>query len=915
MTAHMNSHKVFVRHPLAHAIRRVLRPAHLSRVACGVLGAGLLGLTASGTVWADFPAAIDLSTLDGSNGFALNGINAGDWSGRSVSGAGDINGDGIEDLIIGAPAALNGAGQSYVVFGGPGVGRGGALELSALNGSNGFALNGAFPGDFSSSSVSDAGDINGDGTDDLIIGAYQAHPNGQQNAGQSYVVFGGPGVGAGGVLELSVLNGSNGFALNGIVLGLSGRSVSGAGDVNDDGVDDLIIGAPGYMVQYGAAGHSYVVFGEPGVGTGGVLELSALNGTNGFAVIGINEADYSGISVSRAGDVNGDGVDDLIIGARGAAPNGKERAGQSYVVFGGAGVGNGGVLELAALDGSNGYTLNGINAYDFSGLSVSGASDINGDGVDDLIIGARAADPNGKEYAGQSYVVFGGRGVGTGGVLELSALNGTNGFAVNGINEGDVSGFSVSGASDVNGDGVDDLVIGAAVPGPNGFCSGQTYVVFGGAGVGTGGALELSALDGTNGFTLNGINAYDSSGRSVSGAGDVNGDGINDLIIGAYEADPNGRAWAGQSYVVFGGPPATASSFAALRALGDTNRDGTPEIAVIARTADGKNLSTVKDAATGSLIAQFEFSAALQPIDVTTLPAPDPSAAPGLVLLGAAPARAETRDVLTGQLRGSVAFDPTVQPLDLAVLPDQNANGVPELAMLATGSTTVEIRDARDGTWLNTLSFPAQFTPRQVLALPDLNGNGSAEVGVVLSDEGKADRVTVKDARTGALLKTLWSGADLRQAEPVADRNGNGAPEVAMLWQDPAAQTTHVWVVDAGTQQRLASLAKFRQGADSLKLVVVDDLTGNRVEDYAVLGRNPLTGDVTVTVLDGATGQWLNRISYNPDCTPLDLASIADTNGNGAADLVMLGRCGADRTLRAFVKDAKTGTLLQRLNF
>jgi len=357
------------------------------------------------------------------------------------------------------------------------------------------------------------------------------------------------------------------------------------------------------------------------------------------------------------------------------------------------------------------------------------------------------------------------------------------------------------------------------------------------------------------------------------------------------------------------------SADAWLRALGDTNRDGTPEIAVIARTADGKNRATVTDAATGGLIAQFEFSAALRPVDVTTLPAPDPSAAPGLILLGAAPASAETRDALTGQLRGSVAFDPTVQPLDLAVLPDQNANGVPELAMLATGSTTVEIRDARDGTWLNTLSFPAQFTPRQVLALPDLNGNGSAEVGVVLSDEGKADRVTVKDARTGALLKTLWSGADLRQAEPVADRNGNGAPEVAMLWQDPAAQTTHVWVVDAGTQQRLASLAKFRQGADSLKLVVVDDLTGNRVEDYAVLGRNPLTGDVTVTVLDGATGQWLNRISYNPDCTPLDLASIADTNGNGAADLVMLGRCGADRTLRAFVKDAKTGTLLQRLNF
>ena len=118
------------------------------------------------------------------------------------------------------------------------------------------------------------------------------------------------------------------------------------------------------------------------------FELSDLDGTNGFVLNGIGAFDFSGRSVSSAGDVNGDGIDDLIIGAFGADPNG-ENSGESYVVFGGAGVGGTGIIELSALDGTNGFVLNGIDAGDFSGRSVSSAGDVNGDGVDDLIIGAR----------------------------------------------------------------------------------------------------------------------------------------------------------------------------------------------------------------------------------------------------------------------------------------------------------------------------------------------------------------------------------------------------------------------------------------------------------------------------------------------------------------------------------------------
>jgi len=155
------------------------------------LAAAMLAVLVPATAQAQFAASIELSSLNGSDGFALNGGTGSDFSGRAVSGAGDINGDGIDDLIVGADRATpNGynSGQSYVVFGSS-AGFGASLELSALDGGDGFALNGGAASDFSGRSVSGAGDINGDGIDDLIIGAFGAAPNGG-SSGQSYVVFG-----------------------------------------------------------------------------------------------------------------------------------------------------------------------------------------------------------------------------------------------------------------------------------------------------------------------------------------------------------------------------------------------------------------------------------------------------------------------------------------------------------------------------------------------------------------------------------------------------------------------------------------------------------------------------------------------------------------------------------------------------
>jgi len=148
-------------------------------------------------------------------------------------------------------------------------------------------------------------------------------------------------------------------------------------------------------------------------------------------------------------------------------------------------------------------------------------------------------------------VVFGSR-EGFDASLDLAELNGNNGFVINGIDEFDLSGTSVSTAGDVNGDSFDDLLIGAFRADPNGQdFAGESYVVFG-SGEGFDASLDLADLDGSNGFVINGINVGDFSGRSVSTAGDVNGDGFDDLIIGAPGADPNGQSTAGESYVVFG---------------------------------------------------------------------------------------------------------------------------------------------------------------------------------------------------------------------------------------------------------------------------------------------------------------------------------------------------------------------------
>jgi hypothetical protein len=288
------------------------------------------------------------------------------------------------------------------------------------------------------------------------------------------------------------------------------------------------------------------------------MNLSALNGSDGFKISGVAVGDFLGRSVSGAGDFNGDGFDDIIIGAEGADPNGTF-SGASYVVFGKAS-GFTANVDPSTLNGTNGFKISGVAASDSSGKSVSGAGDFNGDGFDDVVIGAPFADPNG-DVSGASYVVFG-RAGGFAANLNLSALNGSNGFKLSGVAAADRSGISVSGTGDVNGDGFADVLIGAFGAAQNGYQSGASYVVFGKAS-GFAANLNLSTLNGSNGFKMSGAAANDRAGWPVSGAGDMNGDGFADLIISTDSGAP--------TYVVFGRGAAVSVSDASV-AEGDDDR-------------------------------------------------------------------------------------------------------------------------------------------------------------------------------------------------------------------------------------------------------------------------------------------------------------------------------------------------------
>jgi len=396
-----------------------------------------------------------------------------------------------------------------------------------------FRFDGFASGDELGSSVACAGDVDRDGIADLIVGAYPADPNGVVDAGSAFVFSGATG---------ALLRRFDGQSA-GEKLGIS---VAGAGDVDGDGFADLIVGAPFAGPNGLAAAGSAFVF-------------SGASGAQIFRFDGPASGDEMGTSVAGCGDVNGDGVPDLIVGANNATPDGLSIAGSAFVFSGATG---------APL-----FRFDGPAALDFLGFSVAGAGDVDGDGFADLVVGAPLADPKGLAEAGSAFL-FSGK---TGAML----------FRFDGPDAGDQMGFSVADAGDVDGDGFHDPIIGAVGAGPEGLASAGSAFVFSGA---TGAPL----------FRFDGQAAADFLGGSVSGAGDVDGDGFGDLIVGARGADPNGLVNAGSAFAFSGATGAVLFRFdgraaadflgQSVAGAGEGNGSGFPGMIVGASGADPNGL-------------------------------------------------------------------------------------------------------------------------------------------------------------------------------------------------------------------------------------------------------------------------------------------------------------------------------------
>ncbi|MBX7041524.1 MAG: FG-GAP-like repeat-containing protein [Ignavibacteria bacterium] len=445
--------------------------------------------------------ALQQNTFDGD----LIGVNYG----KSVSNAGDVNGDGFDDVIIGDPNGNGGAGtnsgRAYIYYGG-----------TVINSTADVILTGGAANNYFGKSVSNAGDVNSDGYDDVIVGAYGYN----SFTGRAYIYYGGA----------SMNNVADAVMTGAFTSNEFGSSVSGAGDVNGDGYSDVIVGAYATSVYTGKA---YIYFGG-----------SSMDNIADVTMTGENSNDNFGYSVSGAGDVNGDGYHDVICGAYGF--NGMGRA---YVYFGGVSMNN--VADVSMYGGA---------ISDFFGASVSNAGDVNDDGYPDVIVGAHGY----SSATGRAYIYYGG-----------SVMDGAADVTMTGESSNNSFGYSVSDAGDVNGDGFADVYVGAY-----GYSSskGRAYLYYGGASMNNAVDIYMTGEESLNYF-----------GYSISGGGDVNGDGFADMISGAYGYDSNtGRAYVYTNMMTGEDiPDLTMTGEAALNYFGrsvsnagDLNNDGFDDVII-----------------------------------------------------------------------------------------------------------------------------------------------------------------------------------------------------------------------------------------------------------------------------------------------------------------------------------------------
>jgi hypothetical protein len=462
-----------------------------------------LEIDASG---AEYPVIIDpvITGLSMTADWTAEGNQNNAQFGYSVATAGDINGDGFSDVIVGAYRYDNDQtdeGRAFVYYG----------SAAGLSTTAGWTAESNQASAYFGYSVGTAGDINGDGFSETIVGAPR-YDNVQTEEGAVFVWYGSAsGLGANGTpvnADWTAESNQDGAAF--------GRSVSTAGDVNGDGYSDVIVGADWYDNSETETdeGWAFVYYGS----------ASGLSVSADWTAESNQDSAYFGYSVGTAGDINGDGYADVIVGAV-YYDNEQTNEGAAFVYYGSA----------SGL-GSTALTVESNHDLAQFGRSVSAAGDVNGDGYADVIVGAPYYDSDGvfELYEGAAFVYYG----------SASGLATTAGWMAEGDQASAHFGISVSTAGDVNGDGYGDVIVGAYRYETVQFGQtdeGAAFVFYGSAsGVSTGYAWRANS-DQAGAFL----------GRSVSTAGDVNGDGYADVIVGASSYD-NGQTDEGAAFVYYG---------------------------------------------------------------------------------------------------------------------------------------------------------------------------------------------------------------------------------------------------------------------------------------------------------------------------------------------------------------------------
>ncbi|RME53104.1 MAG: hypothetical protein D6795_05865, partial [Deltaproteobacteria bacterium] len=457
---------------------------------------------------------------------AYEGLAAADGAGFSVAGAGDVNGDGQPDFLVGAPGN---PGHVYLFFG-----RSSGWRQATLADAD-YVFTGA--AQEAGYAVAGVGDFNGDSFDDFVIGA----PSAGASDGKVYLVLGRRSWPSGEILleqdADAVYAGTNGEG--------AGLAVARLGDVTGDHLEDFAVGAP---LHNAATGRVHLFFGRT---TGVPSQL-----TPDVTLAGESAGSLAGSAVAGIGDVNNDNIADFIVGAPGFEPNfSQPKAGKAYMFLGRASWD--GITSLSAnATGS----FRGTAAGDEVGFSVAGAGDVNGDGLDDFLVGAPFS--GGPSDTGSVYLFLGK----TAGWLRDRLIDDDADVLYTGSGTNDLAGYALGGGTDINQDGFDDFLVSMPQADLQGGTSGtgKVFVIYGRSTLGTVGNTPLptviglpSSIGQAAGLSYVGEDVDTFTGSAVAMPGDVNGDLFPDLLVGAADFT-NGAAKQGKAYLLFGVGPGTS---------------------------------------------------------------------------------------------------------------------------------------------------------------------------------------------------------------------------------------------------------------------------------------------------------------------------------------------------------------------